>query len=577
MTNARHPGWDWLQQPRLDPLLRMELVKLAHENQMDELRDRFSQELSFGTGGLRAKIGVGTNRINVHTVAKAAYGVARFAKTQSASTQAAVAIAYDGRRMSREFAETTAAVFAAQGVRAFLFSQPEPTPILSFAVRHLGCDAGIVITASHNPPEYNGFKVYGADGGQLLPEDADLVIAHMSGLEDLFAISILNIEDAKRGGLVVTVSEETIDGYFRELQPLRAVVEEEAKSDLRIVYTPLHGVGGDAVMRALQDAGFADVHVVSEQFPIDAEFTFAATPNPEEPAAFERALAVARDVDADLVLATDPDTDRVGVAAKKGTSAYELLSGNDIGALLLDDILRFKHQRNELPQRGVVVTTIVTSDFGEAVAKRYGVTAERTLTGFKYIGAKIGEYEAAGDRAFLFGYEESVGYLALPFVRDKDAVQAAVLIANMAARQKQMGRTLIEAREQLFAELGRFRDRLLGFTFSGPDGSLKMAALMSSLREDPLQADGLSLVSADDYLTGRRTVWGVDAVPEFEALPAADVLKFRFAGGHWAAVRPSGTEPKLKVYLGARADSETAAEGALKALNAAVTARIAEK
>ncbi len=559
----------WYEDERLDPGLRAELEALQQAAAWGELEERFAHDLSFGTGGLRAKIGVGSSRMNVHTVRRATQGVVEWIKQSGGSS---LVIAYDGRRLSREFAWETALVAAAAGVVAHVFAEAEPTPLLSFAVRHLGCAAGVMITASHNPPEYNGYKVYSADGGQLLPDDARQVMMRMAD-GDLFAIRRLERDDALARGLVRAASREVKEAYFSELDALYRMYGDAPPSAQKIVYTPLHGTGGSLVPRALSEAGFADVRQVARQAVLDAEFTHASSPNPEEPSAYDRAVQLAQSEGADLILATDPDADRLGVMCRKKDGGYRFFSGNEIGGLLIDGWLRRLQKHGKLPENAVVVTTNVTSDFGEAVAAGYGVRTERVLTGFKFIGAKIKEYEQSGAFSFVFGYEESVGYLALPFVRDKDGVQAAVLVAHTAAEQLARGRTLDEALEELFARAGYFRDRLLGYTFAGQSGVARMERLMADLRARPLSARGLSASSVEDCLAGvRRNL--VTGREETLALPASDVLKFRFGDGGWVAVRPSGTEPKLKVYIGVRADSASVAQERLTVLESAIEERV---
>lgn len=569
----------WLQDDRVEPELRAELQRLEAEGMVDELRDRFAGDLEFGTGGLRARMGAGTNRMNVHTVRKASAGVARWICAGFADGQRRLVIGYDGRRQSAQFAEETARVAAFYGVTSYLFPAARPTPLLSFAVRHLGCSAGIMVTASHNPPEYNGYKVYGADGCQVLPDGAAVIVREMESVGDVLAVPILSKADAAQSGLLHTVGPDVEAAYRVALTVLHRDLGAGVKDQLRIVYTPLHGTGGALVPSALAAAGFANVHVVKQQANLDSEFTHVASPNPEEAKAYDLALALAHELAQtpgeapDVLLATDPDADRVGVMARDASGQYVPLSGNDIGGLVLADYLPYLQATGTLGADATVVTTHVTSDFGEAVARSYGADTVRTLTGFKYIGEQIARYEASGSRSFVFGYEESVGYLAKPFVRDKDSVQAVLLIAQMAAAVKARGSTLPDALLDLFSKHGYYRDRLLSFTFEGQTGHVRMQKLMAALREDPLTVSGQEPLSVEDTLEGVRRY--PDKTSEPLDLPQADVLKHVFVGGAWIAVRPSGTEPKLKAYLGVCEAGDRAATERLDAMEAALRTRLA--
>lgn len=572
-VSVRQAPWDtWLADDRLDPGVRKELSSLVAAGRTAELQDRFAGDLQFGTGGLRARIGAGSDRMNVHTVRKATYGVVRWLQKRTAAEHASVVICFDGRRMSREFALETALVAAALGVKSFLFPEPRPTPLLSFAVRHLGCAAGVMVTASHNPPEYNGYKAYGADGGQLLPADAEAAVREMGTVQDLFAVPRMDEADARARGLLVEAGADIEAAYLAEFASVLALAGVPA-APLRIVYTPLHGVGGTMVPGALARAGFADVRPVALQSRIDGEFTHVKSPNPEEPAAYDLALEEAKSAGAELIIATDPDADRMGIMAREGEH-YRFFTGNEIGGLLVDYVLTRLGALGTMPAGATVVTTNVTSDLGEAVASAAGVATERVLTGFKFIGARIREFEETGGRTFVFGYEESVGFLAKPFVRDKDSVQASVLIAAAAAYHKAAGRTLAGALHGLFERLGHFSDRLLSYTFEGQSGAARMGDLMADLRARPLAARGMLLTAVEDCLTGIRHLVA-DGRDEPLDLPRSDVVKYRFGGAGWVAARPSGTEPKLKVYVGARAESGELAEDRLRVLEAAIEERVA--
>ncbi|MCY0875533.1 MAG: phospho-sugar mutase [Firmicutes bacterium] len=554
----------WLDDERVDPELREELRTLERMGQTEELADRFAAHLAFGTGGLRAKLGAGTNRMNVHTVRKASAGVVRWLCAQPPSVPRRIVIAYDGRHKSAQFAMDCARVAAAYNVEAFVFPEARPTPLLSYAVRYLQCGAGVMVTASHNPADYNGYKVYGADGAQVLAKAAMAIVDEMERAGDLLDIPLQEEQEARAKGLLQTVAPIVEASYMDELTVLHRALHAGEKEALSIVYTPLHGTGGALVPQALKRAGFTHVHIVAEQATLDAEFTHVRSPNPEEKAAYDLALDTARRLAEDptvgapdILLATDPDADRVGVMARRFDGTYMPLSGNEVGALVLADYLADLKNRALLPDNATVVTTHVTSDFGEAVARSFGVDTERTLTGFKFIGEKIAQYEASGKRAFVFGYEESVGYLAKPFVRDKDSVQAVLLIAQMAAALKAQGSDLPTALQRLFDQFGFYFDRQLSFTFEGQSGIEQMRALMTDLRQQALEVEHLSLMAVEDAWAGITRF--ADGRETALTLPQSDVLKFLYTGGAWIAVRPSGTEPKLKAYLGVCEPSEQAA------------------
>ncbi len=572
---------DWLKESRLDDSLHSELQRLIDQDERQELEERFASELHFGTGGLRAKMGVGTNRMNIYTVGKATAGVVGWIKSvmstsesQSVAGSFKIVIGYDGRRDSDVFARRVAAVANAMGVTAYVFAAARPTPLLSFAVRQLSANGGIMVTASHNPPEYNGYKVYGADGGQLLPDDAEIVTEKMREIKDMFDLPAMDIDKATEQGLYRVVQGDVEQAYFGHLSALYRPQEGAGvRHDTVIVYTPLHGTGASLVPRALNEAGFAKVHMVAAQASLDSEFTNVLSPNPEEPTAYNLAIEEAKRVGADVILATDPDADRVGVMARSQSGEYKLLAGNEVGALILDNYLAWRKGHGNLPDHPVMVTTNVTSDFGEVVANEFGVKTERVLTGFKFICAKIREYEQAGDQTFVFGYEESVGYLALPFVRDKDSVQGAVVIANMVAELKAKGATLVSRLEELRQHFGYFSDRLLSYTFPGLSGLEQMQTLMDDLRKTPLVVPNMTLTAIDDCLRQTR----IDVLQNKELpldFPESDVLKYLFQGDAWVAVRPSGTEPKLKVYLGVRGQGESDATSQLEALLHAIDGRV---
>ncbi|MCL6516705.1 phospho-sugar mutase [Alicyclobacillus sp.] len=553
------------------PEMARELDALA--DRPEEIAERFGYDLEFGTGGLRGILGAGTSRMNVYTVRRATLGLARYLLSNVPdAAQRGVVIGYDCRRMSWEFARETGRVLAAAGIRAYVFRHLCPTPQLSYAVRRLHAAGGVMITASHNPPEYNGYKVYGADGGQILPDVADAITQEIEAVVDWFSIPLADPEEAKTSGRWVWVGDEMDEAYVETVVGAirQAGVEDADRQALSVVYSPLHGTGGKPVEAVLRRAGYTNLHLVVEQMQPDGEFPTTKSPNPEEPAALERALETARRVGADIAMATDPDADRVGVAVRLADGTYRLLTGNQTGGLLVDFVLSQRRAEGRLPADGIVFKTIVTSELGAAIARQYGVAVEDTLTGFKYIGERIGHYERTGAHTFLFGYEESYGYLAGDFVRDKDAVQICLLVAEMAAHHKRQGKTLADALEDLYRRAGYHAEKLISRTLPGLDGLERIRGLMARLREAPegLVVEGETLVWTEDYEVLRRR--HTDGREETIGLPRADVLRYGFAGGSWLAVRPSGTEPKIKFYLGARGDSEAACQKTLERMQRAV-------
>lgn len=549
----------WLQFEQLDPALRQELQGVTDSA---EIEDRFYRHLEFGTGGLRGIIGAGTNRMNQYTVRRATEGLARhLLKNVENARQKGAVIAYDSRHMSPEFAAEAAGVLAQNGIKAYLFSELRPTPMLSFAVRRLQAAAGIVITASHNPPEYNGYKVYGEDGGQIPPTAADQILAEINGIENELSIVSLSVEDGIAQGLVEMLGEEIDREYTQCLLSLslQPDVIRQTADDFHIVFTPLHGTGNIPVRRVLAELEFTHVHVVREQEQPDPDFSTVDSPNPEERKAFDLALKVAQEVNADIVLGTDPDADRVGIVTKNSQEEYVVLNGNQTGALLLQYLLEQRKATGKLPANGVMLKTIVTSELGRAIADAYGVATVDTLTGFKFIGEKINEYERSGEYTFQFGYEESYGYLIGDFVRDKDAVQAAMMACEMAAFYKAQGLTLNDALQQIYARYGYYLEDLSSFTFKGKEGVEKINTMMDSMRRQPLAKLGnLSVAETKDYLTG------------IEGLPKANVLKYVLEDGSWVAIRPSGTEPKIKFYFSAVDQTQQAAENKLNTLKSFV-------
>lgn len=566
MVNYKERYTKWTKEPSLQLELKTDLTAIQADEK--EIEDRFYQYLSFGTGGMRGLIGAGTNRMNVYTIRRVAEGLAQhiIAAGESAMKRGVV-IAYDTRHYSYEFALETAKTLGRHGIQTYVFKESRPTPELSFALRHLKAFAGVVITASHNPAAYNGFKVYGEDGGQLPPEAAEGIVRHMTAIEDLFAVEVATVEELVTANKLTFILEEIDTAYQKCLLTLREnpeVIAEQAK-DLSIVFTPIHGAGLVPVVEGLKNFGFTNVQVVSEQAVQDSRFPTVDYPNPEERDAFLLAIKLGRENDADLLLATDPDADRLGVAARTKDGDYELLTGNQLGALLLHYLLMEKQRKGTLPKNGVVMKTIVTSEFGLAAAAKFGVPSINTLTGFKFIAEKIEEFEKSRAHTFLFGYEESYGYLIGTFVRDKDAVQAALLTAEMAAYYKAEGKSLYEALLELYDELGYYGDALKSITLQGKDGQEKIADIMASLRKDPVQSiGGNAVVAIEDYKVGTRRL--ADGVTEKLTLPESDVIKFLLEDGSWVCIRPSGTEPKCKIYFGVKKESVAASETAIARL-----------
>ncbi len=537
----------WLHHPALSPALKTELLGLTDEAQIE---DRFYTRLQFGTAGMRGIIGAGINRMNLYTVRRATHGFARYLlKQDEGNKQKGVAIAYDSRRFSREFAEEAAGSLAYYGIRVYLFSDLRPTPMLSFAVRHLKAAGGIVITASHNPPEYNGYKVYNELGGQIAEATAQNIVSEIDALPDELTLPALSFKAGVKQGWIQLIGEEIDQAYQAKLSTLslNPGIARQSGNPLRIVYTPLHGTGLAPVRRALHEAGFTRLHIVDEQAVPDPDFSTVSSPNPEEPQAFALAMRLAKETGADIILGTDPDADRLGVAVRDRQGEYVMLTGNQLGALLLTYLLEQRVARGTLPANGIAVKTIVSSELGRAVAQSYGVAMTETLTGFKYIAEKIAEFERSGAYTFLFGYEESYGYLIGDFVRDKDAVQAALLTTEIAAYHQANGRTLLDVLEALQARHGYYYDVQHSFTCTGKAGVETIHRVMKAIRLTPFgSVAGLSVRTVKDYLEG------------IDGLPPSNVLKYILADGSWFALRPSGTEPKIKLYVSAM-DSSSAA------------------
>lgn len=544
----------WKNYPELDTEMNELLVSVEEDEK--SLEDAFYKNLEFGTGGMRGEIGAGTNRMNVYTIRKASAGLAAYITEQGEEAKKrGVAIAYDSRHKSPEFALESAKTLASAGIQTYVFDELRPTPELSFAVRELNAFAGIVITASHNPPEYNGYKVYGPDGAQLAPEAADRVIDKVNAAGDELQIKVKDEQLLKEQGLIQMVGKEIDQAYVEKLVTISEWPEASQESDVQIVFSPLHGTGNKPVRQALEALGYQNVTVVAEQEQPDANFSTVKSPNPEEKAAFELAIRDGQKVDADILIATDPDADRLGIAVKDGNGGYILLTGNETGAVLVDYILARKKENGTLPENGRIFKTIVTSELGRAAAAQYGVSCEDVLTGFKFIGEKIEKYNESGEFKFLFGYEESYGYLIGDFARDKDAVQAALLAVEACAYYKKQGKTLHEALMDLYERVGYYKEGLQSLTLKGKDGAEQIAGLLSSFRaQAPESIAGIRVESVEDYQTGERTVLAANEKQTIE-LPSSNVLKYFLEDGTWVCARPSGTEPKVKFYFGVKADS----------------------
>jgi phosphoglucomutase len=552
----------WLRDPGIDEATKEELRGIA--GNAAEIEDRFYRDLEFGTGGLRGVMGAGTNRMNRYVIGKATQGFAEYLLRKGPSPS--VVIAHDSRRNSDAFSLEAACVLAANGIKTYLFRSLRPTPQLSFTVRRLGASGGIVITASHNPPEYNGYKVYAEDGCQLVPHQAEQVIESIRGVSSFDAVKRISQADAEAQGLLVWLGEDA-DQAFADAVAAQAVQPELLRSGagdaLTVVYTPLHGAGNVPVRQVLAQAGFGNVHVVPEQEKPDGGFPTVKSPNPEEHDAFELAIELADRVGADIIIGTDPDCDRMGAVVKNDEGRYVVLTGNQSGAIMIHYLLSNLKKQGKLPDNGAVIKTIVTSEMGADIAASYGCEVINTLTGFKYIGEQITKFEQTGARTFLFGYEESYGYLTGTYARDKDAVVASLLICEAAAYYKSQGKTLYDVLLELYRQYGTYLEKLESRTLKGKDGLGKIGAIMADWRRNPpTELAGVAVTRMLDYEGG------------LDGLPPENVLKFLLADGSWFCLRPSGTEPKIKVYIAVRGGDLAAAEAALSRLSAAVMARV---
>lgn len=534
-----------------------------------EKEEAFYQPLEFGTAGMRGIVGPGINRMNTYTVRQATEGLSRLIETYGEEAKKrGVAIAYDSRHFSPEFAMESARTLATHGIRSYVFESLRPTPELSFAVRHLKTFAGIMITASHNPAAYNGYKVYGEDGGQMPPKDADALTAYVRKVANPLDLKVLDDDALKASGLVTIIGKDVDDAYLEEIKAVsvNANLLKEVEG-LSVVYTPLHGTGLMLVQRALQQAGFKGLHIVEPQAVPDGDFTTVKSPNPEEPGAFEYAIELGKKVHADVLLASDPDADRMGAAVRLPDGSYQVITGNQIAAILVNYLLYAHQQAGTLPKNALVVKSIVSSELPTVIAESYGTEMKNVLTGFKFIAEQIQHDEETGEHTFMFGFEESYGYLVKSFVRDKDAVQAVLLLTEVAAHFKNEDKTLYDGLQELYAKHGYFLEKTISVTVAGLEGPQKIKAIMEGLRASvPTSFGGLKVVLAQDFsVNEQKDDKGV--VSEI-GLPTSNVLKYILEDGSWIAVRPSGTEPKIKFYTGVKASSESEAKEKLAALQA---------
>lgn len=548
---------NWLAFDNLEEELRDDLV--AIEEDQVKLEDAFYTNLEFGTAGMRGIIGAGTNRMNTYIVRQATEGLARFIEERGEEAKKrGVVIAYDSRHKSPEFSLEAAKTLGAHGIKTYLFESLRTTPELSFAVRHLGTFAGIMMTASHNPPEYNGYKVYGEDGGQFPPKEADELTEYVRSVENILEIDVIDKPELEEQGLLEMVGEKIDEAYLEELKTINIDHELiERNKDLNIVFSPLHGTATMIGSRALENAGFTNVTLEPKQAIADPDFTTVKSPNPEDPDAFELSIKLGKEIGAEVLIATDPDADRLGMATRLENGEYQVLTGNQIAALMVDYLLKAYEKQGTLPENGAILKSIVSSEMPAVIAKSYGVETQNVLTGFKFIAERIKEYETTNANTFLFGFEESYGFLVKPFVRDKDAIQALILIAELAAYYKEQGKTTYDGLQELFEEHGYFEEKTISITMSGISGAENIKKLMNSLRAESLtDIAGVKVTTIEDYLEGTSTT--ADGETSDIPLGKADVLMYHLEDGSWIAARPSGTEPKIKFYIGAVADSQEA-------------------
>jgi len=543
---------------------------------MDEKtkEDAFYTNLEFGTAGMRGLIGAGTNRINIYVVRQATEGLARLIESKGGNEkERGVAIAYDSRHFSPEFAFESAAVLAKHGIKSYVFESLRPTPELSFAVRHLNCFAGIMVTASHNPAPFNGYKVYGEDGGQMPPHDADALTTYIRAIENPFAVEVADVEAEKASGLIEVIGEAVDVEYLKEVKDVNinpALIEEFGK-DMKIVYTPLHGTGEMLARRALAQAGFDSVQVVEAQATADPDFSTVKSPNPESQAAFALAEELGRQVGADVLVATDPDADRVGVEVLQKDGSYLNLSGNQIGAIMAKYILEAHKNAGTLPENAALCKSIVSTDLVTKIAESYGATMFNVLTGFKFIAEKIQEFEEKHNHTYMMGFEESFGYLIKPFVRDKDAIQAVLVVAELAAYYRSRGLTLADGIEEIYKEYGYYAEKTISVTLSGVDGAEQIKAIMAKFRNNaPKEWNATAITVVEDFKA--QTATAADGTVTNLTTPPSDVLKYTLADGSWIAVRPSGTEPKIKFYIAVVGETNEESQAKIANIEAEINA-----
>ncbi|WP_063084182.1 phospho-sugar mutase [Weissella cibaria] len=560
----------WADRTDLPANLQADMQQLATDDKAAE--DAFYQPLSFGTAGMRGILGAGINRMNIFTVRQATEGLARLMDSLDDAVKGrGVAISYDSRHFSPEFAIESAKVLGAHGIKAYVFETLRPTPELSFTVRHLNAYAGIMITASHNPKDYNGYKIYGEDGGQMPPKESDIITASIREA-DMFEVPVKDETELVAAGLLVKIGKEVDDAYLAEVKTVTVNQEliDTVGKDMKLVYSPLHGTGALIAGQALQNAGFENVTIVPEQAEPNGDFPTVKLPNPEDPEALAMGIALAKEQGADVVIAVDPDADRMGTAVRQPSGEYQLLTGNQIGAVLLNYLLTAKKAAGTLPANGALVKSIVSSEFAADIAKNFGVETINVLTGFKYIAEQIQHFEDTNEHTFLFGFEESYGYLVKSFARDKDSVQATVLLAEVAAYYKSLGKTLYDGLQELFEQYGYFVENTKSLTFAGVDGAEKIVALMNKFRaETPAEFGGVQVAKVEDFSLQTETDTTTGAVTPM-TLPKANVVKYWLSDGSWVAVRPSGTEPKIKFYVGTKGATAQAAADELAAIQATI-------
>lgn len=560
----------WVDFAELPDYLRQDLENMDEKTK----EDAFYTNLEFGTAGMRGLIGAGTNRINIYVVRQATEGLARLIESKGGNEkERGVAIAYDSRHFSPEFAFESAAVLAKHGIKSYVFESLRPTPELSFAVRHLNCFAGIMVTASHNPAPFNGYKVYGEDGGQMPPHDADALTTYIRAIENPFTVEVADVEAEKASGLIEVIGEAVDVEYLKEVKDVNinpALIEEFGK-DMKIVYTPLHGTGEMLARRALAQAGFDSVQVVEAQATADPDFSTVKSPNPESQAAFALAEELGRQVGADVLVATDPDADRVGVEVLQKDGSYLNLSGNQIGAIMAKYILEAHKNAGTLPENAALCKSIVSTDLVTKIAESYGATMFNVLTGFKFIAEKIQEFEEKHNHTYMMGFEESFGYLIKPFVRDKDAIQAVLVVAELAAYYRSRGLTLADGIEEIYKEYGYYAEKTISVTLSGVDGAEQIKAIMAKFRNNaPKEWNATAITVVEDFKA--QTATAADGTVTNLTTPPSDVLKYTLADGSWIAVRPSGTEPKIKFYIAVVGETNEESQAKIDNIEAEINA-----